>query len=118
MIDQLPADPIGIEVADHGRGRRDARSIIVAERDAVDDAEIAAGLQCPHQLARGLLGFAAHDRGDVTLLAQDVAPVIGRKHAAIDDPHVRQGLDDRLRHLGDDRMARGRTGMTEQDGIR
>src|SRR5688572_32633885 len=42
-----------------------------------------------HQPARGLLAFAAHDRGHVRLRGEDLAPMIGREHAAIDRKSTR-----------------------------
>ena len=92
MIDQLPADPVGIEIGDdHGAGgvaawpRRFRGTRCRAPRAAglpVSSAAISR--------AHGLLAFAAHDDVDLRLLAEDLAPVIGRKDAAIDDRDVGQ----------------------------
>ena len=65
------------------------RLSVLAIGDAPDRAERGLRLQRRDQLTDGLLAFAAHDRVDMRLFAQDLAPVIGRKHAAIDDVGVR-----------------------------
>jgi hypothetical protein len=75
-------------------------------------------LQRRDQLSDGLFAFAAHDRVDMRLFAQDLAPVIGRKHTAIDDVGVGKCVADGKRKLGDHRMAGGRAGMAEQQRVR
>jgi hypothetical protein len=55
--------------------------------------------QRTYQAPRGLLAFAADDGADIGLVAQDVAPVIGREDAAIDDQHARHGFHQGLRNF-------------------
>ena len=71
MVDQLPADAVGIEVADHRRraawraGRRASRNAM----PATAPRSVAVG-ERRHQAPRGLLALAAHDRGHMRLLAR------------------------------------------------
>jgi hypothetical protein len=117
VIDQLPADPESVEVGDH-RGRRGAdHHALVAERDPADCEQRAAVGQRAYEAGRRLLALAAHDHIDLRLLDQDLAPMIGREHAAVDDPDIGQLGAQRAGQLAHDRMARGRARMAEQDRV-
>jgi hypothetical protein len=118
VVDQLPADSAGVEIADDGRRPRRVHARRIAPGDAGHILEVLAVLDRRHQAPRRLLAFAPDDRRHVGLLRQDLAPVIGRKDAAIDDAYAGQDRGDAARDLGDHRMAGGRAGMAEQDGVR
>ena len=118
MVDQLPADAVGVEIADHERLRGRNRPAVVPKGDAAYAGERRLPFERGHQLPRGLLALPAHDRIDVRLLGQDFSPMIGGKHTAIDDHRRGQCRRDGARDFGDHRVAGCRTGMAEQHGIR
>jgi hypothetical protein len=89
-----------------------------AESDAPDRVERAILRQRAHQLAADFLTFAADDGVDPGLVAEDLAPEIGRMHAAIDDVHRGKRPGDRGGDPADDRLGGGRARMSEQHRIR
>gem|GEM_PF-6687477 len=118
VTDEFPADPVGVEVADHrGRCGRPGQAV-PAMGDAGDGSDVGVGSERGHQAAGRLLALAAHDRRDVRFRGQDLAPVVGRVDAAIDDGHPRHPGRERRGDLGDHRMPRGRAGMPEEHGLR
>ena len=62
----------------------------VAIGDAAHVGERGLRLERRDELTDRLFAFAAHDRIDMRFFGEDLAPVIGREHAAIDDVGVRQ----------------------------
>jgi hypothetical protein len=118
VIDQLPADAVGVEVGDDGCRPRRVHALRVPPGDAGDGLEGVAVLDGGHQAPRRLLALAAHDRRHVGFLGEDLAPVIGREHAPVDDAHAGQRRRDAARDLGDHRMPGGGAGMAEQHRVR
>ena len=103
VVDQLPADAVGVEVADHRRGRRRARAAARRERRCPATSPSGVPLaSARHQPPRGLLALAAHDRRRPAAPRRGLAPVIGREDAAIDDAQRRgSAAAMRARDLGD-----------------
>ena len=64
-----------------------------------------------------LFAFAADDDVDLRLVGQDLAPVVGGEHAAVDDPGRRQRLAQGTRDLDDGGMAGGGAGVAQEDGL-
>jgi hypothetical protein len=114
----FPADPVRVEIPDHRCCRRCERLSIVAIGDAAHAAERRLRLERRHERTSGLFAFAPDNGIDMGFLLQDLAPVIGGKYASIDDACRRQDARNRACHFRDDRMAGGRTGMSEQHGVR
>ena len=85
MVDQLPADAVVVEVADHFGRRAGCRHAVRAPGDAVYRRRLGAVAQRLQQQRRGTLALAAYDVVDLRIVAQDVFPVIGRVDAAIHD---------------------------------
>src|SRR4051812_37081482 len=63
------------------------------------------------QVAGGRLALAAHDDVDLRLRIEDVPPMIGWKHAAIDDARTRYRGAQHAGQIGDDRVCRRGTRM-------
>jgi hypothetical protein len=117
MVDQLPADAIGVEIADHRCRARRPRHAGVAIGDARNRIERLAPFERRDEPPRSFFALAAHDGDDVGFRVEDLPPMIRGKHAAIDDADAGQRLCDVARNLCDDRMARGRARMSEQHRV-
>jgi len=85
VVDQFPADAIGVEIGDDGCSARCNGLSIAAQRDTVDAVEWTAAAERRHHLAGRRLAFAAHDGGNVGLAVEDLPPEVGRIDATIDD---------------------------------
>src|SRR5579871_6523027 len=55
VVDQLPANTIVVEIADHRRRRRRDGRPVLSKRDAQNFAQRTSGLDRPRQLADGVL---------------------------------------------------------------
>ena len=116
MIDQLPTDPVGIEIANHGPRRAWTAGFAVCDTGDLSDG--LTGLQRAHQSPQGLLAFAAHDRGGVGFLAQDFS-ASDRSGRPRHRRSIRVAPPLRSPATSvDNGMARGRAGVAEQYGIR
>ena len=117
MVDQLPADAVIVEVADHLGRRAGGRHAVRTPGDAVHRRGPGAVAQRLQQERGGALALAAHDVVDLRIVAQDVFPVIGRVDAAV---HDRQAGPGRLQGRGqahDGVVGRGGTGMPHQHQV-
>lgn len=106
-VDQLPPDPVGVEVADHRRGRGGMGLAVLAKGEAGNGGKVDPGLKCAHQRGHGFLPLAAQDHVDVGGAGQDLVPVTSRVDAAMDDGQVRVPGLQRGGHLPDGRMGGG-----------
>lgn len=119
MIDQLPADAIGIEIGDRLRRlRRQDFAVVIAKGDAGNGCERAARRQAIGKAPHRFLAFTAHENVECRRLGQNLPPVIGRKDAAIDDGDFGITAFDRLCDHTGCGMGRGRAGMADQHQIR
>ena len=130
VVDQFPAHPISIRVRDHCS--RDSRHYptgrtgllcgqtpsnrqgAFAERDPGHQFQ---GL-LPHQSGgeadHCFLSFAAHNEINGRLLLHDLRPVVGRVHAAINYPDMRQRRAHGPGDPGGSRVARGGARVSQQ----
>ena len=118
MVDQLPADAIGIKIHDHRRRSRCHGSAFKAPGDACHILQRATIAKGPDEVSGRLLAFAPHDGGNMGFGLKNLAPVISRVNTAIDDfCHRHPRVDAPCKRL-DHRMTGGRSGMPEHDDVR
>ena len=118
MVDQLPADPVVVQIAQHRRIRRALHVAILPIGDTGHLEQRCLALQRLHQRKRRLLALAAHDEVDLRAVTQDLVPVVGRVHAAIHHPSLRQLLLEQTAQLDHRDMHRAGAGMAEHQYVR
>ena len=117
VIDELPADAVPVQIGDDRCGGSRVGGAVDPVGDTGDRLEREAARQRVEQGPRCLLAFATDDDVDLRLLGEDLAPVIRRKHASVDDADRRPASPHCARDLRDDRVTRRRAGVADQHGI-
>jgi len=108
VVDQLPPHPVRIQVNDRPSApgcpeiANHTRSVLgsaassppsrAPKHDPRNRIERGLAFDRMNQSRRCLFTLTAHDHVDLRLRSHDLAPVVGREHASIEDPDPRTGL--------------------------
>ena len=85
MIDQFPADTVGVEIFDHRRGRGFDNGAVPPKCDPIDPCEVIVSLQRGNHACYRCLSFTPNTDVDLRLLFENLTEVIGREDPAVDD---------------------------------
>src|ERR1035437_2014105 len=134
VVDQFPANPIGIQIPDHcGRGssqnRTDRKGRFSGQspggwdgaRAEYDPWHLFQGLllfKGCHETDHGFLTFTSDNEVEPGLLLHNLKPMVGWVHATIDDPRLRHGGPHGSGDLSHTRVPRSGARVTQQNRVR